>query len=539
MRWECEETDYLVIGSGVAGLRCAIELSNSGNVLVLAKSVVEEGSTEYAQGGVAVALSDDDEISFHEQDTLRAGAGLCNPQAVKILVTEGPQRVEELIQWGASFDTEHGKLWFTREGAHSRNRVIHSRGDSTGAEIERTLLSKASPLENITFWDHAFTLDLIAHDGVCKGAYVLLGPKSPRLVVVKANATILATGGAGQVYKVTTNPAVSTGDGVAIAFRAGAEIVDMEFVQFHPTTLHKSGVPTFLLSEAMRGEGGVLRNAHGEQFMPRYHADAELAPRDVVARAIISEIRRTKSPEIYLDLRHLPPGFVRKRFPRIYDTCVGYGLRADRDLLPVHPAAHYLMGGVKTDLEGRTTLPGLFACGEVACTGVHGANRLASNSLLEGVVFGRRAGVAAQEMLGKQQQVPTGQVESFAKRLKPIPAGTVARIKQARERVRSLMWERVGIIRDASGLQEAARTLAELVDVAEVLTTNPAVMEARNIFYNAVAIRFAAQMRTESRGAHFRSDFPHQDDATWLKHLSFSSRAGLETLLSQTAPSKR
>ncbi len=532
MNRESWRTDFLVIGSGVAGLSAAIALADAGEVMVLSKSAVSEGSTEWAQGGVAVAMSDDDEIIFHEQDTLRAGASLCNREAVRILVTEGPEGIGELMKWGASFDTEDGKLWFSLEGAHSRRRVIHSRGDSTGAEIERTLLEKARALKSIVFVDHGFTIDLLVHDGVCCGAFILVGSEPASVVCLKAQATVLATGGAGQVYAVTTNPDVSTGDGVAIAFRAGAEIVDMEFVQFHPTTLHKKGVPTFLLSEAMRGEGAVLRNAQGDRFMLNVHPEAELAPRDVVSRAIMTEIRASGRDEVFLDLRHLKAGFVQKRFPRIYETCLSYGLRADRDLLPIHPAAHYMMGGVRSDTDGRTSLPGLFACGEVACAGVHGANRLASNSLLEGVVFGKRAGNSAREQLSRPFNAPDSLFRSFVKKPASSAELSAGEIGAARKAIQRVMWEHVGIIRDAEGLESAANELRKLSWLEDTVTADAHALETRNIFYTAAAILYAAKMRTESRGAHFRADFPSRDDEHWLAHKVVSPEKGLSALLS-------
>lgn len=532
MNWETRTTDFLVIGSGVAGLSAAIALADAGEVMVLSKSTISEGSTEWAQGGVAVAMSDEDEIIFHEQDTLRAGASLCNKEAVRVLVTEGPERIEELIKWGASFDSEDGKLWFSLEGAHSRRRVIHSRGDSTGAEIERTLLEKAQTLSSIVFVDHRFTIDLLVRDGVCYGAFILVGSKPASVVCVRAKATVLATGGAGQVYAVTTNPTVSTGDGVAIALRAGAEIVDMEFIQFHPTTLHRTGVPAFLLSEAMRGEGAVLRNAQGERFMSRAHPDAELAPRDIVSRAIMTEIRESGSGEIFLDLRHLKPGFVQKRFPRIYETCLSYGLRADRELLPIHPAAHYMMGGVRSDMDGRTSLPGLFACGEVACAGVHGANRLASNSLLEGVVFGKRVGDSARMLLSRSSGSTDSVGRSFMKKLTSGAKLSSGEIGMARKNIQRAMWEHVGIIRDAKGLESAAEALRKLDWLANTVTADPDVQETRNIFYTAAAMRYAAKIRTESRGAHYRADYPSRDDERWLTHKVFSLEKGMSALLS-------
>jgi L-aspartate oxidase len=466
--------DYLVIGAGVAGLRAAIELAPAGEVLVVAKDSLRESSSEYAQGGIAVALSDDDEVALHEQDTLYAGDGLCDPAAVHTLVEEGPAAIEQLIEWGAQFDREGEELAFTREGAHSRNRILHAHGDSTGREIARTLYRKAVSLPTVTFRSFAAITELLVEDGVT-GAR--LGEET-----VGAGAVLLATGGLGRVYLNTTNPEVATGDGVAVAYRAGAEISDIEFVQFHPTALRLDGAPSFLLSEALRGEGALLLNTAGERFMERYHPLGELAPRDVVARAIVAEMKRLGSRHVWLDLTHREAGFVSGRFPRIYETCLLYGIDLERQPAPVAPAAHYAMGGVWSDLDGRTSLAGLFAAGEVACTGVHGANRLASNSLLEGVVFGARAGRAMREAGGR-------------------PAGGSRRSGGAGERpashpgqpVEQIAWEYCGIVRDGDGLRRAI----QLLDGDE-----------GNLATVARLIARCALAREESRGAHFRTDFP-------------------------------
>src|SRR5579871_3488378 len=396
--------DFVVVGAGVAGLRAAIELASHGRVLVIAKDTLHESSSEYAQGGIAVALSDDDEVELHEQDTIAAGDGLCDRHAVHTLVEEGPAAIQQLIDWGAEFDRERGKLAFTQEGAHSRRRILHAHGDSTGREIARTLFQKASSLPSIHFQSYAAVTDLLVSNGTVCGA-VVFDQKAGGRRSIFARAVLLATGGLGRVYLETTNPDVATGDGVAVAWRAGAEISDIEFVQFHPTALHIEGAPRFLLSEALRGEGAILRNSDGEAFMHRYHPLKDLAPRDVVSRSIVQEMRRTGSPHVWLDLRSRPAAFIRDRFPRIYETCRAYGVDIALEPAPVHPAAHYAMGGVWTDLHGRTSLDRLFAAGEAACTGVHGANRLASNSLLEGVVFGARAG-RAMAQCAKQPFLP-------------------------------------------------------------------------------------------------------------------------------------
>src|SRR5262250_3208288 len=385
--------DYAVVGSGVAGLRAAIELSEAGSVLVLAKSFLSDSATAWAQGGIAVALSDEDEIGLHEQDTIKAGDGLCRPEAVALLVEEGPKYITQLIEWGTEFDRAGTKLAFTREAAHSRSRILHAHGDSTGREISRALLSRAHSIPHMHLRAHAFTTELIVERGRVAGL-CFIDETDGSLHELRAGAVMLATGGLGQIYRETTNPEVATGDGMAIAFEAGAVLSDMEFVQFHPTALAIQGAPRFLLSAALRGEGGVLRNIGLERFMKRYHEAQELAPRDVVARAIVSEMQRTQSTHVYLDMTKKSEESLKKRFPRIYETCLTYGLDLASDLAPVCPAAHYMIGGVKTDLHGRTSLPGLYAAGETANTGVHGANRLASNSLLEGLVFGARAGQA-------------------------------------------------------------------------------------------------------------------------------------------------
>src|ERR1700741_316310 len=391
------QADYAVVGSGIAGVRAAIELSQGGSVLVLAKSGLSESATAYAQGGIAVALSDEDEIGLHEQDTINAGDGLCHAESVALLVEEGPRYITQLIEWGTEFDRAGTKLAFTREAAHSRSRILHAHGDSTGREISRALLARAHSIPHLHLRAHAFTTELIVESGAVVGLR-FIDELDGSLHELRAEAVLLATGGLGQIYRETTNPEVATGDGMAIAYEAGAALSDMEFVQFHPTALAVKGAPRFLLSEALRGEGGILRNINLERFMKRYHEAQELAPRDVVARAITSEMQRTTSHYVYLDMTAKPKDFLEKRFPRIYSTCLSYGLDLASDLAPVSPAAHFTMGGVKTDLWGRTSVAGLYAAGKTASTGVNGANRMASNSLLEGLVFGARAGIAMMKV---------------------------------------------------------------------------------------------------------------------------------------------
>lgn len=485
-------------------MRAAIELAPAGQVLVLAKSDWKESSSEYAQGGIAAALSDDDEVELHEQDTLVAGDGLCNPAAVHTLVEEGPAVIEELIGWGAEFDREGSKLMFGREGAHSRNRILHAHGDSTGREILRSLWHKAQTFPTIRVLSFtAITELLLGGSREVVGAVAFDG-WAGQAVSISAKAVLLATGGLGRVYQATTNPDVATGDGVAMAFRAGAEISDIEFVQFHPTALYLPNAPCFLLSEALRGEGAYLRNDAGERFMSRYHELLELAPRDVVSRSIVQELRRTGGQHVWLDLRHKPAGFARTRFPRIYETCLKLGVDLEKDQAPVHPAAHYAMGGVRTDLDGATSLPRLYAAGEVACTGVHGANRLASNSLLEGVVYGARAGRKMREE----------HAASFRLQANPYPAPAFPLIEESA--LRSLAWNQCGIMRDQAGLEDALARLNGLELEVRQSTTRQQ-LELRSLYEVTRLIARCALARKESRGGHTRTDYPERS-AEFQKH---------------------
>jgi L-aspartate oxidase len=506
------EVDFIVVGAGVAGLRAAITLAEAGKVLVLAKQELSESATQYAQGGIAVALSDEDEISLHLQDTINAGDGIVNPEAAHVLVEEGPDRIQELIDWGTQFDRKGTKLTFTREAAHSRDRILHAHGDSTGREIGRALYAKAATLKNISFSEFEFTSALCVEDGHVCGVKLISANGDPH--TVSSSAVLLATGGAGHVYSNTTNPAVATADGVAMAYRAGAEISDMEFVQFHPTALYVKNAPRFLLSEALRGEGAVLRNAELQRFMSKYHEAGELAPRDVVARAIAHELEvcRLQDPVVYLDLTHLKEAHIKARFPRIYETCLKYNVDIAVDLVPVRPAAHYLMGGIRTDLDGRSSLAGLYAAGEAACTGVHGANRLASNSLLEGLVFGARASLAMRERNPSKYAMPS-ESESG-------PSGSAGEMKQADQiihEIQQLMWNKVGIVRTREGMME---TIQHLQAMAEILLpcTSRHNCEARNIHTAALLITRSALARLESRGAHYRVDYPAHDDTKYKKH---------------------
>ncbi len=502
------ETDFLVIGAGVAGLSAAIEAARGGRVLVLTKDRLTESATEYSQGGVAVALSDEDEVGLHEQDTLLAGADLCDPQAVRALVEAGPDRIQRLIEWGAEFDTDGGNLTFSIEGAHSVNRVLHADGDSTGHEIARTLFHKARSIKAISFRSFSSVVDLLAHDGEVCGA-VAWNEKDRTLVPVYARSVLLATGGIGRVYRETTNPDVATGDGVAMAYRAGAAIANLEMVQFHPTALFLEGAPRFLLSEALRGEGALLRNADMQRFMSRYHEGEELAPRDIVSRAIVSELARLGKGPVYLDLTHLPDGYVRSRFPRIYRTCLVYGVDLEVEPVPVHPAAHYAMGGILTGFDGSTTLPGLFAAGEAACNGVHGANRLASNSLLEGLVFGFRAGESMLDRAGVPLHKPTIRRR---RTVSALPGNAITNL-------RHLAWRHAGIIRSGEGLQaglEQLDLLSTLFEKGLARNTRHG-FETDNMYQVIRLVTRCALAREESRGGHFRTDYPETRSA-FLKH---------------------
>ncbi len=517
--------DYAVVGSGIAGLRAAIELSAAGTVLVLAKSNLSDSATAWAQGGIAVALSDEDEIGLHEQDTIKAGDGLCRPEAVAQLVEEGPKYITQLIEWGTEFDRAGTKLAFTREAAHSRSRILHAHGDSTGREISRALLARAHTIPHLHLRAHAFTTELTVEGGRVTGLR-FLDETDGSQHELRAGAVLLATGGLGQIYRETTNPEVATGDGMAIAYDAGAVLSDMEFMQFHPTALAIKGAPRFLLSEALRGEGGVLRNIGLERFMKRYNEAQELAPRDIVARAILSEMHRTQSQHVFLDMTKKNEGSLKKRFPRIYETCLSYGLDLATDMAPVCPAAHYMMGGVKTDLWGRTSLPGLYAAGETAATGVHGANRLASNSLLEGLVFGARTGQAMTKdapagkrhpgaLPGSPAPMPGNSAEAQKNSAKAAtkPANACALLGK----IRDVMWREVGIMRNGKELVDAIKQL-QAMEMPNSEKPGRAAHELRNLHTLALVIARSALAREESRGSHYRSDFPYRNDEDFNKH---------------------
>jgi L-aspartate oxidase len=510
-------TDCLVIGSGIAGIRAAIEASEYGSVMLLTKSEEMESNSAYAQGGVAVVLEagEKDNVELHIADTLKVGCGLNDHDAVRTVITEGIARVRELIDWGAGFDTQDGEFELGREAGHSASRVLHARGDTTGREIIRTLLAKFKTCSNVKLRTDTFVIDLLTQNNRCLGALVyddVIG-----LQIVWAKQTILATGGCGRVYRETTNPEIATGDGHAMAWRAGTILQDMEMIQFHPTTLYVAGASRALISEAVRGEGAYLVDRNGYRFMPDYHPDAELAPRDVVSRAIIDHIAKTNSRHVFLDARHIR-NFT-KRFPYITELCGSFDIDVTQDLIPVRPSAHYMIGGVKIDLEARTNIAGLYACGEAASSGLHGANRLASNSLLEGLVFGAIAGRNAGEWIANHPD-PMPPVDIVSPRITRTDQQQLD-LDDFRNSLRSIMWRLVAIQRRSDRLNEAA-------DAIEfwgryVLDKNfdrPLGWEAQNMLTVAWLITRAAAERTESRGVHYREDFPKIDNAHWQHHIT-------------------
>jgi L-aspartate oxidase len=523
--------DFLIIGSGIAALRAAAELAGAGDVLILTKAGPREGNTGYAQGGIAAAVGPGDSPALHAADTIAAGDGLCDERAVLALVEDGPRYVRELMEWGARFDRgASGEPALAIEGAHSIRRVLHAH-DATGREIGNVLWARVSALAGVTTYSEARVVELIVEDGRCTGARFL--QEDGEMASAYAGAVLLATGGAGQVYSETTNPPVATGDGVAMGFRAGAAVADLEFVQFHPTALDVPGQPRFLLSEALRGEGARLLNATGEPFVARHEPLGDLASRDRVSRAIAREMRTTGQP-VFLSLEHLDPDFVHRRFPLISDACRRAGLDLARDPVPVGPAAHYVMGGVQTDIDGLTSVPGLFAAGEVACTGVHGANRLASNSLLEGLVFGARAGRAMKGVQGPGVQGSGGQGsggQSSGVRGSGVQGSRVQGFRVQPDivipatEIQALMWRDVGLFRDREGLTRAL----DVIDPAWVqldgrLRDGAPLDEQgwRTLSLLTVArlIARAALRREESRGAQYRSDFPERDDIHWKRRIN-------------------
>jgi len=486
---------------------------------------LNDSATAWAQGGIAVALSDEDQIGLHAQDTIAAGDGLCRADVVALLVEEGPKYITELMEWGAEFNREGTKLAFTREAAHSRSRILHANGNSTGREITRALLARAHTIPHLHLRAHAFTTELIVEGGRVAGVH-FIDEADGSQHEVRAGAVLLATGGLGQVYRENTNPELATGDGMAIAYEAGAVLSDMEFVQFYPTVLAVKGAPRFLLSEALRNEGGVLRNINLERFMKKYSEAQELAPRDSVTRAIAMEMHRTQSPHVYLDMTKKSEEFLKKRFPRIYETCASCGLDLASDLAPVCPAAHYAIGGVKSDVWGRSSLPGLYVAGETAATGVHGANRLASNSLLEGLVFGARAGQAMSKDAPAGKRHPGTMPGTPV----PLPGNSSAAHKDAGKatansspscaaltKIRELMSREVGVLRSGKELADAIKQL-ETMELPKCEKPARAGYELRNLHTLALLIARSALAREESRGSHYRADFPYRDDEKFGRH---------------------
>ncbi len=522
-------TDILIIGAGIAGLRAALEVPHSLKVLVITKDQVEQSNSNYAQGGIAGVLAPEDRFENHIEDTLTAGAGLCDRDIVELVVREAPGQINALMDWGTVFDQENGSLALGREGGHSHRRIVHALGDATGHEMMRAVIERARQAENVTIWDRTFTVDLLTHEGRCVGAVVAKSAGEHRLIWAKQ--TILASGGAGMVYRETTNPPVATGDGVAAAYRAGAEVRDMEFMQFHPTILYVAGSSRHLITEAARGEGAYLRDKNGRRFMPDVDPRGELAPRDVVAQAIFRTMAETQHPNVYLDLSHLNPERVRARFPGIDKVCRSFGLDITRDRIPVRPGAHYMLGGVTIDAHGHTTLPGLWAAGEVSSSGLHGANRLASNSLLEGLVFGTLCGQGAAGVALKMADtfVAPGIVSPNAG-----PGEEPLDIADVTNSLRSLMVRKMGIVRDRPTMEEARTAVAFWCRyiLARTFETQ-AGWELQNMLTFGGLMIWSALQREESRGVHYRSDYPSHDDRHWLRHLTcppFKQRGFLDGL---------
>lgn len=505
--------DYIIVGSGIAGLYIALLAKEQGSVLIITKGSIDDCNTKYAQGGIAAAIGKNDSPERHFQDTIAAGGGICNEEGVRILVNEAPDRITDLVKFGVPFDTLDGEIALTLEAAHSLPRILHAGGDATGEHIEFTL-SKQVRTSKIQVLEDCLATEILVEKRRVSGIKAL-DCRTGSIEEFECRFLILATGGAGQLYKFSTNSEIATGDGIVLAFNAGAEITDMEFFQFHPTALHLPGVTPFLISEAVRGEGGVLRNVDGYQFMPDYTPEGDLAPRDIVARSILYEMKKTGSDRAFIDVTHLPPRVITTRFPHIYRFCLDHGLDITKGLIPVAPAAHYMMGGIKVNSWGETNVAGLFACGETACTGVHGANRLASNSLLEAVVFSQRivektrTGARA-EALAASKVVEVHHSLSDRQVPQVIPAPSLSAVQQ-------LQWDKVGIIRNKEGLTQAADILAAWQRLLPPPADRPS-CELNNLVLTGRLVTEAALFREESRGAHFRSDFP-QSSPQWQCHI--------------------
>ncbi len=508
-------TDVLIIGGGIAGLRAALEVPAAMNVLVVTKDVVQLSNSSWAQGGIATVMSPEDRFENHIEDTLTAGGGLCDRAVVESVIRDAPEQINDLVKWGTHFDVEGGHLALGREGGHSHHRIVHALGDATGFEVMRAMIERVRQAANVTISEKTFTLDLLVHEGRCVGADVAR-PRKEKLLIW-AKQVILASGGCGMIYRETTNPPVATGDGLAAAYRAGAELRDMEFMQFHPTVLYVAGSARHLISEAVRGEGAYLRDSNGDRFMLAEDPRAELAPRDVVAQAIVRTMERTQHPNVYLDLSHLDHARVLERFPGIAKLCRDFGLDITRDLIPVRPGAHYMIGGVTVNAQGRTTLSGLWAAGEVTSSGLHGANRLASNSLLEGLVYGTACGRGAAEQAARLPDtfvVPPLEFRQPADRTEPLDVADIT------NSLRSLMVRRMGIVRDRPGLREAERQVGFWCRyVLPRVLDSRAGSELQNLLAVARLMIWSALQREESRGVHFRSDFSRRDDEHWLHHV--------------------
>jgi L-aspartate oxidase len=511
-------TDFLVVGSGIAGLNFALNAAKYGNVTVVTKKEIMESNTNLAQGGIAAVTRKDDSVQLHIEDTLNVGSGLSNKRIVKLLAEQGPEAIRNLLSFGVSFDKENGELHLTTEGGHSIARVLHS-GDSTGREIEQAMTENARENSNIEVFENCYAIDLLLNNAECIGARIL-DIKKREIVDIFARATALATGGVGYIYQNTTNPEIATGDGIAIALRAGAKIEDMEFVQFHPTTLNKPGAPHFLISEALRGEGAVLVNSAGKRFMLEYDSMGELAPRDIISRTIFNEL---KNGPVYLDIRHKGKSFILDRFPMIHKECLKYDIDITTDLIPVSPAAHYICGGIKTNEYGETTVANLLAFGECACTGVHGANRLASNSLLESVVFSSLGAKKAKNYLKNEIEASPQQKEIVFSNIE------TQELNYLKAELRKSMWDYVGIIRDEEQMGLMLRKLEHLNTRLVAIGgngVNTRFLELKNMINVANLVTTAAHTRKESRGTHYRADYPNTDDKNWLKHICFEQKKG-------------